>query len=142
LIAIALIIIIVLFASETILGQFSSIRLIGTRGTLKVVGVGVYWDHNCSSPLYSFDWGNVEPNSLKNITIFIRNEGNEPSRLFLATDNWNPSNASDFIKLSWDYNELLLYPDQTTQVVLTLSIASVTEGITDFTFDIIIGVNG
>lgn len=139
---IAIIIVIVLFASETILGQLLSFHLIGSRGKVTVIGVGVYWDANCSSPVYSLDWGSVTPGSIKNQTVFIRNEGNEPSTLFLNTTNWNPAKASDYITLTWDYNGYILYPDQTTKVMLTLSIAPTTEGIKDFNFDIIIGVNG
>jgi len=139
---IALLIVIVLFASETILGRFPFIRLIGSRGNMTVVGVGVYWDANCSSPVNYVDWGSVEPGSVKNVTVFIRNEGNEPSTLFLNTTNWNPQNASDFIKLNWDYNEYIIYPQQTTRVMLMLSVATITTKIKDFNFDIIIGVNG
>jgi hypothetical protein len=107
-----------------------------------VVGVGVYWDANCSSPVYSLDWGLLEPGSEKNIATIIRNEGDAPSSLFLNTTNWSPIEASNYITLSWDYDGHILYPNQTTTVTLTLSIDPITEGIKDFTFDIIIGVNG
>jgi len=139
---IAVIFVIVLLASETILGQFSSFHLIGSRGKVTVIGVGVYWDINCSSPVYSLDWGSVQPGSIKNQTVFIRNEGDEPSTLFLNTTNWNPPDASDFIELKWDYNGYIINPKENTKVILSLFIAPVTEGLKDFNFDIIIGVNG
>lgn len=138
---IAVIIVIVLLATETILGQFSSFHLIGSRGKVTFVGVGVYSDINCTSRVYSLDWGSLEPGSIKNQTVFIRNEGSEPSILFLNTTNWNPLNASDFIELNWDYNGYIIYPQETTEVTLTLFVAPVTEGVKDFNFDIIIGVN-
>jgi len=138
---VAAIIVIVLLASETILGQFPFLRVIGNRGKVEVKGVGVYWDANCTNPVSSLDWGSVESNSVKNKTVFIRNEGNQPSSLFLNATNWNPSKASEYLTLTWDYNGYILYPHQTTRVTLTLFIASTIEGIEDFTFDIIIGVN-
>jgi len=144
LIVIAVIIVIVVFASGTILGQFSSLRLIGSRGEVKVVDVGVYWDANCtsSSSVDYVDWGSLEPGLVRNVTVFIRNEGNEPSTLFLNTTNWHPSNASDFITLNWDYNGYIINPqDYPTKVTLTLSVASTIEEVKDFSFDIIIGVN-
>jgi hypothetical protein len=137
---IAVVIVIVLLASGTILGQFSSFRLIGSRGKVTVIGVGVYWNADCSSPVYSLDWGNIEPGSIKNQTVFIRNEGSFPSTLFLNTTNWAPPNASDFITLKWDYNEYIVYPQEITEVTLTLVVASFTEGVKDFNFDIIIGI--
>jgi hypothetical protein len=139
--AIAVVVLIVLFASQTILGQFPSLHIIGNKGKVRVFGVGVYFDASCSSPVDYLDWGNVEPNSVKNITVFIRNEGNEPSSLFLVPDNWHPSNASDCMTLKWDYNERTIQPYETIQVTLTLLIASVPQGIKDFSFDIKIGVN-
>ena len=141
LIVIAVIIVIVVFASGTILGQFSSVRLIGSRGEVKVVDVGVYWDANCTSRVDYVDWGSLEPGLVRNVTVFIRNEGNEPSTLFLNTTNWHPSNASDFITLNWDYNGYIINPQATTEVTLTLSVASTIEEVKDFSFDIIIGVN-
>jgi len=141
LIVIGVIIVIVLFASQTILGQFSSLRLIGSTGKVTFRGVGVYWDANCSSRVDSLDWESVAPGSNVTKTVFIRNEGNEESDLFLNTTNWSPSNAADYITLTWDYNDYTLYPGQTREVMLTLSIALITEGIKDFNFDIIIGVN-
>lgn len=138
---IAIITVIALFASETILGQFSSLRIIGNKGTVRVFGVGVYFDADCNNSVNYLDWGSVEQNSVKNITVFIRNEGNKPSSLFLVADNWFPANASDFMTLKWDYDERTIQPYETIQVTLTLLIASVPQEIKDFSFDIKIGVN-
>jgi hypothetical protein len=135
------IIIVVLLASGTILAQLSSFKLIGSRGTVTVVGVGAYWDPNCISSVSSMDWGTIELGTVKDKIIFIRNEGNAPSTLFLATNNWNPINASKFITLTWDYDDSIISSQQVIKVTLTLSSSSNTEGIQDFTFDILIGVN-
>jgi hypothetical protein len=73
-----------------------------TMNTIQAaVGVGIYWDTNFSFPVSSLDWGNVFPGSVKNITVFIRNEGDEPSTLFLKATNWSPLSASDFMVLNW-----------------------------------------
>jgi hypothetical protein len=106
------------------------------------VGVGVYWDANCSFPVSSLDWGSVFPGSVMNITVFIRNEGDAPSTVFLRVTNWSPANASNFLALNWDYNNSVVNSRQTIKVMLTFSVASAAEGITDFCFDVIIGVNG
>lgn len=106
------------------------------------VNVGLYWDANCSVPVSFLDWGTISQGSVKNITIFIRNEGNAPSSLFLKATNWNPVNASDFLVLSWDYSNYLVYPRQTIKVLLTLAVASFVDGIDDFSFDLVISFNG
>lgn len=107
-------------------------------GTVKGIGVGVYWDSGCSNQVTSVDWGTVEPGSTKNVTVFIRNEGNVPETLSLETENWNPQNASSHMSLTWDYGGQAIDVDEVVQVTLSLSISATIEGITSFSFDIVI----
>jgi hypothetical protein len=88
------------------------------------------------------DWGLVEPGSVENVTVFIRNEGNAVVSLSLNATNWNPSNASDFIKLGWDYGGQMIHPNEVVQVALILSVSPIIEGISTFTFDIVIVGSG
>jgi hypothetical protein len=119
----------------------SSVRIVG-RGTVKAVGVGVFWDSNCTNPVSFIDWGMVEPGSMNNVTVYVRNEGNVAAGLSLATENWNPSNASDYLTLSWNYDGRQLNPLEVVQVTLTLTVSYSVQGITSFSFDIIISANG
>jgi len=119
----------------------SSVRIVG-RGTVKAVGVGVFWDSNCTNPVSFIDWGMVEPGSMNNVTVYVRNEGNVAAGISLASENWNPSNASDYLALSWNYDGQQLNPSEVVQVTLTLTISSSVQGITSFSFDIIISASG
>jgi hypothetical protein len=129
-----------LFASNIIAGQLFSSKSIGSRGTIKKINVGIYWDENCSSTVSFIDWGTIEPGSIKNVSVFIRNEGTHAASLFLSTDNWNPSNASWFITLGWDYDGQTFEPFEILLVTLILQVSPDIEGIKSFSFDIIIGV--
>lgn len=100
--------------------------------------IGIYQDSSCSEKVTSLDWGVAEPGLTRNETIYIRNEGSAPTILYLNTTNWNPQEASNYITLSWDYNEEAIEQKHVVQVTLTLSISSSIEGITTFAFDIII----
>jgi len=119
----------------------SSVRIVG-RGTVKAVGVGVFWNSNCTNPISFIDWGMVEPGSMNNVTVYVRNEGNVAANISLATGNWNPSNASDNLTLSWNYDGRQLNPLEVVQVTLTLNISSSVQGIESFSFDIIISISG
>ena len=119
----------------------SSVRIVG-RGTVKAVGVGVFWDSNCTNPVSFIDWGMVEPDSMNNVTVYVRNEGNVAASISLATENWNPSSASDYLALSWNYNGRQLNPQEVVPVTLTLTVSSSVQGIESFSFDIIISVSG
>jgi len=120
-------------------GQLSPFTPIESGGSVKKVNVGVYWHRNCSDTVSFIEWGNIEPGSVKNVSLFIRNEGTVAADLFLSTDNWNPSNASEFMTLSWDYNGQTLKRSKIDLVALTLQVSPSVSGIKSFSFDIIIG---
>lgn len=113
-------------------------RTFSNTGTVRTIGVGVYWDNECTDPVSSIDWGTLEPGATKDVTIYIRNEGSSDSTISMYTSNWNPSSAWEYIGLSWDYAGQQMSPDEVIQVTLTLSISSSIEGITSFSFDITI----
>jgi hypothetical protein len=107
-------------------------------GTVKAIGVGVYWDTSCSDHVSSIDWGMVEPGTTKNVSFYTKNEGTTPVTLSLETENWNPANASIYMSLDWDYAGQEIDVDEVIQVTLSLSVSDSIGGITDFSFDIII----
>jgi len=111
---------------------------ISTVGSVKAVGVGIYWDSACTNAVSSINWGMLNPGSSKNETIYIRNEGNTTVTLTMTTSNWNPSNASDYIALNWNYNGQPIEVGVVIQATLTLSVSSSIDGITSFSFDITI----
>jgi len=116
--------------------------VIGSRGNIRVDEVGVYRDANCSTAVEYLDWGTIEPGSAQNITLFIRNEGNQVATLFLKTENWTPITASNYLSLSWNYDGRMLSPMGVIEVILSLSVSPNIENIVGFSFDVIIGVNG
>jgi hypothetical protein len=113
---------------------------IHTKGTIKTLGVGVYWDAACSNPVSSLDWGIVEPGAQKNFTVYVRNEGNAPGYLFLNAVNWNPSTASSYMTLTWDYLGQVLEPYKSIKITLILLISQDIQGVTNFNFDTVISI--
>ena len=111
-------------------------------GTIRAVGVGVYWNGGCSNIVTSVDWGVVEPGATKNVNVYIKNEGSDPVTLSLATENWNPAAASSYMSLTWDYGGQVIVADGVVEVTLTLSVSDTIEGITSFSFDIVITGSG
>jgi len=115
---------------------------ISNAGSLKAIGVGVFWDAGLTNRVSSIDWGILEPGSNVNKTVYIRNEGNIAAKLSMTTSNWSPSNASNYITLNWNYGNQTLNVNEAIQVKLTLSISSSIVGITNFSFDITIAASG
>ena len=133
----------IVLASIAVVYALTSVSVyLSSVGTVKALGVGVYWDSGCSQTVSSIDWGSAEPGAVKNVTVYIRNEGNAPVTLSLQTANWNPPNAADYISLSWNYDGQTIGSNQVAAVTLSLSISSNIQGITTFSFDIVVVGSG
>jgi len=111
-------------------------------GTIRAVGVGVYWNSGCSNIVTSVDWGVVEPGATKHVQVYIKNEGSEPVTLALATESWSPAAAASYLTLTWDYDGSVILAEGVEEVTLTLTVSDTIEGITSFSFDIIITGSG
>ena len=107
-------------------------------GNVKAIDVEVYWDSDCTNEVSLIDWGVIEPGTTENVTVYILNAGNSNVMLSMNTTNWSPSGASDYITLSWDYNEQSIGPSLVIQTTLTLSMSPSIQGITSFNFDIVV----
>jgi len=111
---------------------------ISNEGEVKGIGVGIYWNQSCTTEVSSINWGIIEPGSGKNVTVYIRNEGNSAVSLTMNVSNWNPSNASDYIDLSWNYQGQIINVNDVLEVVFTLVVSTEIQGITSFSFDIVV----
>jgi hypothetical protein len=127
---------------ETASSLVQTDRTISNTGLVKGIGVGIYWNSACTNQTSSINWGLLDPGSNKTVTLYIRNEGNTAATLSKATQNWNPSTASSYMTLNWNYGGQTLSVSQVLQVKLTLVVSSTISGITSFGFDITITASG
>ncbi len=126
----------------TTLSLVHNSRTVASGGSVKGIGVGIYWDSSCANRVSSINWGVVEPGADKTVTIYVRNEGNAVAALSKTAQNWNPSEASSYMTLNWNYAGQTLSVNQVLQVRLTLVVSSTTSGITSFGFDITVTATG
>lgn len=140
LLATAMIVVAIVGAAATItaLGLLSNNRSIQSYGTVKAVNVGVYWNSGCTNVTSTINWGMLSSGTSKNFTIYVKNEGNVAVKLSLTTQNWSPSNAANYLGLSWNREGQIVNSGSFVAATLTLSVSSSISGITSFSFDIII----
>jgi len=117
-------------------------KTLSNVGTVKGIGVGIYWDSACTNWTSSINWGLLDPGSSKTVTVYVRNEGNSVATLSKATQNWNPSTGSSYMTLNWNYVGQPLSVNQVFQTKLTLVVSPTISGITNFSFDITITATG
>ena len=125
----------------TALALTSSSTLRST-GRIKALGVSIYSDSACTQALSSIDWGTADPGVTVNKAIYVKNEGNVPMTLSLQTANWSPSNVQNYLTLKWNYSGQTLDASQVVAITLSLSVSSSIQGITSYSFDIVISGTG
>ena len=104
-------------------------------------GVGIYWDATCTNTVEHIDWGTLEPGGSVDKVVYIKNERSEVGILYFYTYDWNSPEAEDYLHLTWDYNNLPLNFNEVVQVAITLYIDPDIQGITEFSFNITVGIS-
>jgi len=117
-------------------------QIVGSKGEIKTVGVSVWQDLNLTIPLTSIDWGVLYPSENKTVSSYLRNEGNSPSTVSMLTENWQPTNATNYLSLSWNLEGVIVEVSETLETQLTLTVSPDIQNITSFSFDIILSGSG
>lgn len=127
------------------LNDFHNLTL-PTIGTIKTVGVEAYWDPHCENRPETIDWDTMWPGTTKNVTLYIRNVSNVKTTLQLSASNIIPTDISEYLNLSWNYDGTPLNPNEVIQVKLFLSTSDgksfsqylIDNDVTNFNIDIYI----
>jgi hypothetical protein len=135
----------VLVASVLVASAFALFTIqknIPGTGSIKGLGLGIYWDLQCENPTSSIDFGLLEPGSQKDYTLYLRNEGNTDLALNMVAKNWDPTEAANYMSLTWSREGQQIRPDQVISFVITLSVESNIHDISSFSLDITISGTG
>jgi len=115
---------------------------VSSTGKVKAVGISLFEDPTLTTPLISIDWGTMEPNETKTYDFYVLNDGNASVNLTMLVDNWNPTNASDYISVSYNYLGQVIDPDQSLGLTFSLTLYQNITGIEAFSFDITVSGEG
>jgi hypothetical protein len=116
-----------------LLSESDSEVYLPSLGTIKTIGVEVYWDPNGENRIETLSWDEIkieklEWNEIKtetvNTTVYVKSVSNFIVTLNLNLTDWNPEAISDYITISWDYNGTRLNPSEVIPVTITLSASS------------------
>ena len=107
-----------------LLSESESDVYLPSLGTIKTIEVEVYWDPNGENKRENLSWDEIETGKSVNTTLYIKSVSNSIVTLNLNITDWNPEAISDYITISWDYNETQLNPSDIIPVTMTLSASS------------------
>jgi hypothetical protein len=98
----------------------------------------IYSDSGCTRSLVSIDWGAISPGGAVSKTIYVKNTGSAALTLNMVAVNWDPSDASKWLMVTWDWSGRALDQGESTPVTLTLHVASEVGPIQTFSVQILI----
>ncbi len=113
-------------------------QTVTSNGTVSAVNVGVYSDIACTQNLTAISWGSIYPGNSTTKTIYVKNTGTLPVTLTMTNGSWVPTTANTVLTLTWNRQNTVLNAGQSISATLTLTAASSTGSLTDFSFNIII----
>jgi hypothetical protein len=120
------------FAANLFLSRHSSVMVSAVEAA---TSIGVYWDANCSTPVESIDWGTLVPGEQKKISMYVRNEGNDPCFLKLQAVDWQGDNVSNCVSFSCEEPQIM--SGKTAPISPSLLVFPNASAITSFSFNII-----
>jgi hypothetical protein len=100
--------------------------------------LGLYTNSACTNILNSISWGSVAAGTNTTQTIYLKNLGTAPITLNLSVTTWQPTNASNYLSISWDQQGTTLNAGQSTQATITLTASAFVEGVMDFSNHIMV----
>ena len=120
----------------TTLAVLSSNQTVPLNGTISAVNLGVYTDSACTQNATALNVGELTPGGSTTQIVYIKNTGNVPETLTMAVTNWNPTQASSSLTLTWDQQNVVLDAGEVVEATLTLDVGVDTGSITSFSCDV------
>ena len=71
-----------------------------TSAGIITIDIGLYWDEECTNPVFSIDFGVLARGQSGNVTFWLRSHSTEKGTLSWGSENFNPS--SDGISECWE----------------------------------------
>lgn len=120
------------------IAALSDSQTVPVNGTVTAVDVEAYTDSACAIPCTILNVGTVAPGSTVTQIVYIKNAGTVPMTLTMIASNWNPTNADDYLTITWNRQNTVLAAGQSTPATLTLTATADTGSLTTFSCSITI----
>ena len=102
-----------------------------------VVEIDVYSDSGYTTLLSEIVWGTIEAGQQADHPVYVKNNGDTGVTLSLSTENWSPSDAPDYMALTWNYDGSVIEPGQGLEIILSLETSADCPSYDNFGFDIV-----
>jgi hypothetical protein len=105
-----------------------------SSGTITTVNVKAYWDESLVNETKEVSWGSIYLGSSNNVSFYLQSISNVEATFELSTGNWTfrnsrgaivlgPIDKTSYMNLTWNYINMVVSPNETVQVTLTLVVS-------------------
>lgn len=97
---------------------------------IKTIDVETYWDSQAQNKIDIIDWGEIEPGKSVNVTFYLKSVSNFDVTVDLVLTDWSPADITDYVSITWDYDDSVLEPGELIEVTMNLSASSSSDFVT------------
>jgi hypothetical protein len=94
---------------------------------IKTIEVEAYTDAGAHNKMEQIEWGELEPGSIVNNTLYIKSVSNFEIVLTIKFTDWSPPEMEDYVTITWNYNGTRLSPNEVIPITLTATASSSTQ---------------
>ena len=119
---------------------------IPTTGRITFIGGTIYSDSSLTYEVTTIEWGDLPAGTTAAVDVWCKITSNVPTMLTMTTDNWQPNETRNYMTLSWNYTDTVVYPDGVYHYRFTLDVSPDAADLRiysptgDFSFDILITI--
>jgi len=124
--------------TTTTIGLLSVTEEVAMEGTITTLNVDLFLDSQGTQNCTAMSWGGVYAGESSSKTMYVKNTGDVPVTLSMIITNWNPDSADDHISMTWNRENTTLDPEEIIQATLTLTISEDSNGISNFSYKMLI----
>jgi hypothetical protein len=117
-------------------GTLQTSQQVTNSGVMASPGLGVYTDSAATKNCTNIDWGITYPGAAITRSGFLRNNGNIPMNISLVVGPFVPSEASQYLSVSWDSQYKVVQPGAIVPITVTLTISPASNPLATFSFTI------
>jgi hypothetical protein len=127
--AIAIVSLCFLLATTCVFAAVTFSKTVSSTGSVTAIGnIAIFSDSTGQTSLNTITWGEVAPGSSITVSIYVKNTGNVPMTLAIATANWVPATYGQYLTISWNYQGQAVQAGNLQKIDVTLAATNLSPG--------------
>ena len=109
--------------------------------TIQTNNLEIYTNPNCTDNCTALNFGELKPGQVTNQTIYLKNTENTSMILTMNTSQWNPTEAENWLVLSWNREGIIIKSKEVISATFTLDVNANVKGFSNFNFNLAVFSN-